>query len=24
VTRFPLKFKANRKLHLCTLPFSIK
>jgi len=24
VTRFPLKFKANRKLHLRALPFSMK
>src|SRR6516165_9154871 len=24
VTRFSLKFKANRKLHLCALPFSMK
>jgi hypothetical protein len=24
VFRFPLKFKANRKLHLCTLPISVK
>jgi hypothetical protein len=24
VTRFPLNFKANRKLHLCALPLSAK
>ena len=24
VSRFPLKFKANRKLHLCALPISAK
>jgi hypothetical protein len=24
VSRFPLKFKANRKLHLCALPTSVK
>ena len=24
VSRFPLKFKANRKLHLCALPISVK
>jgi hypothetical protein len=24
VSRFPLKFKANRKLHLCTLPISVE
>ena len=24
VTRFSLKFKTNRKLHLCALPFSMK
>jgi len=24
VFRFPLKFKANRKLHLCALPISVK
>jgi len=24
VSRFPLKFKANRKLHLCALPISVE
>ena len=24
VSRFPLKFKTNRKLHLCALPISVK
>jgi hypothetical protein len=24
VLRFPLNFKANRKLHLCALPISVK
>jgi hypothetical protein len=24
VSRFPLNFKANRKLHLCALPLSAK